>query len=116
MHLQRIILRLVQYNLWANERLTAYLVELDHTLLYKVTGSSFGTIDRTLQHLLSAETYWHDLIVHGKINEFNLSIREHAAKEVIADLVKSSHKLISSFTAFNEQQLTDRIQASDSHQ
>lgn len=116
MHLSQITLRFLKYNLWANTRLTAWLLTLDRNLLYKHTASSFGNLDRILQHMLAAETYWYDIIVHEKIQEFNLPEREHDAEAVIADLITSSHKLVATFSAFSEQQLAKQIQASDSRQ
>ena len=116
MYLQELTTRFVRYNLWANERFTSWLLTLDPNVLYEETGSSFGTIDRTLQHILAAQNYWHDVIVKGQINEFNLPAKENAVDNVIADLVVSSQQLVSSLSALNEQQLTESIRVSDSTQ
>ncbi len=82
-------------------------------MLYKKTGSSFGTIDRTLQHILSAQVYWHELLTKGTISEFNLPIKENAVEEIIADLNNTSHWLANDLSPLNEQQLTE-MSASDS--
>ncbi|MBL0745669.1 DinB family protein [Chryseolinea lacunae] len=116
MHLQQLTTRLFAYNLWANERITSWLMTLDRSILYEKTGSSFGTIDRTLQHILSAQVYWHAIIFHGQIKDFHLPVKENAVDEVIADLVASSQALASSLTTLTEQQLIERIQVSDSTQ
>lgn len=116
MYLQELTTRFVRYNLWANERLTSWLLTIDPNVLYEETGSSFGTIDRTLQHILAAQNYWYDVIVQGQINEFNLPAKENAVDNVIADLVVSSQQLVSSLSALNEQQLTESIRVSDSTQ
>jgi uncharacterized damage-inducible protein DinB len=116
MHLQNLATRYLRYNLWANERLTAWLMTLDRDILYKRTGSSFGTIDRTLQHILSAQHYWHPVIASGQIGEFNQLFRENSVGDVIADLVVSSQQLVNSFSILNEAQLMERIGASDSTQ
>jgi uncharacterized damage-inducible protein DinB len=116
MHLQRLTTRLLRYNLWANERLTSWLMTIDRHILYEKTGSSFGTIDRALQHILAAQVYWHALIARGEINEFNTPVREHAVDEVMADLVISSQQLVDSLSVLNEQQLIESIQVSDSTQ
>jgi len=116
MYLQNLATRFLRYNLWANERLTAWLMTLDRNTLYEKTGSSFGTIDRTLQHMLSGQIYWHTILVKGQINAFNLPVREHAVEEVIADLVKSSQQLITDLSIFNDQQLMESIRVSDSMQ
>jgi uncharacterized damage-inducible protein DinB len=116
MSLQNITTRYLRYNLWANERLTSLLMTLDRSILYQHSGSSFGTIDHTLQHLLSAQLYWHPIIINGRHDSFNQTYKENAVEEVIADLIKSSTDLVNDFSIFNEQQLLDRIQASDSKQ
>lgn len=116
MNLQNLTTRFLRYNLWANERLGSWLTTVDRNMLYEKTGSSFGTIDRTLQHILSAQIYWHTIFTKGQINEFNQPIRENAVDQIIADLMTSSQQLIDSLSVLNDQQLTERIQVSDSTQ
>jgi uncharacterized damage-inducible protein DinB len=89
---------------------------IDRHILYEKTGSSFGTIDRTLQHILAAQAYWHALIARGEINEFNLSAKENAVDVVMANLVLSSQQLVNSLSVLNEKQLIESIQTSDSMQ
>lgn len=116
MYLLELTTRFVRYNLWANERLTSWLLTIDPGVLYEETGSSFGTIERTLQHILGAQNYWFDVIVTGQIHAFNPPVKENAVDKVIADLMASSQQLVSSFSALHEQQLVERIQVSDSTQ
>lgn len=116
MILQNLTTRYLRYNLWANERLTSWLMSLDRSIFYQHSGSSFGTIDRTLQHLLSAQLYWLPIIIKSQVDSFNQSYKENAVEEVIADLIKSSNDLVNDFSIFNEEQLLDLIQASDSKQ
>lgn len=116
MHIQKITTRFLEYNLWANERLTSWLLTLPRKTLYEMTNSSFGTIDRTLQHILAAEMYWHPVIVKREINAFNQAVKENAVEEVIVDLVASSQKLLNDLSSFNEQQLLEIILTSDSKQ
>jgi uncharacterized damage-inducible protein DinB len=85
-------------------------------MLYKETGSSFGTIDHTLQHIVSAQVYWQAIISSGRINEFNQSTSENSVDQVIVDLVSTSHQLVNDVSKLNEHQLLERIQASDSTQ
>jgi len=116
MSLPNLTTRFLRYNLWANERLTSWLMTLDRKTLYEKTGSSFGTIDRTLQHMLSAQFYWHTIFTKGTIIEFNQPIREHAVDQIIAELITSSQQLIDSLSILSEQELTERIRVSDSTQ
>jgi uncharacterized damage-inducible protein DinB len=114
MKLHDLIARFLRYNLWANERLTSWLLTLDRDLLYERTGSSFGTIDRTLQHIVAGQVYWYSITVKGKILEFDRPITVNAVDEVVSELVSSSKQLLDSLTEFSEDQLLERIQASDS--
>ena len=87
MSLQKLTTRFLSYNLWANERLTSWLMTIERRILYEKTGSSFGTIDRRLQHILSAQIYWYAIIGKGQFKEFNQPVKENAVDEVITDLV-----------------------------
>jgi uncharacterized damage-inducible protein DinB len=116
MYLQNLTTRLLKYNLWANERLTSWLATLEPKVMYQHTGSSFGTIDRTIQHILSAEIYWYEVISHQQINEFNGPVRDNVIDEVIADLISGSKRLVDAFSKFKEEQLLEIIRAADSSQ
>lgn len=116
MHIQNLTARYLRYNLWANERLSGFLLTLDHKILYARSGSSFGTIDRTLQHILSAQRYWYPILATGKINDFDQTVKENAVEEIITELLQSSQQLVDRFSGLSEQQLLERVQASDSNQ
>lgn len=116
MDLQFLITRFLRYNLWANERLVSWLKTLDRPLLTIATKSSFGTIERTLKHILIAQTYWHTLLVKGEIKEFDIATAEDVVDQIMADLISSSHQLIDDLTALNEDKLLEKVQASDSTQ
>ena len=109
--------RFLRYNLWANERLTSWLMTIDRKVLYQKTGSSFDTIDRTLQHIVSAQIYWHQIFATGQISsEFNQPIKQHVVEEVITDVVRTSQQLVSELSFLSEQQLMEVIKVSDSTQ
>jgi uncharacterized damage-inducible protein DinB len=116
MHLTPLTSRFLQYNYWANERLTSWLLTLNRTRLYEHTGSSFGTIDRTLQHMLAAQEYWYSILVRGEINDFDQSVRENVVETVIANLMQSSQQFIDKLASVEEEQLAERIRVSDSSQ
>lgn len=116
MTIRTLATRFLRYNYWANERLTSRLLTLDRNLLYLEAGGSFGTIDRTLQHIQAAQIYWHELLTRGTINEFDLPPKESAVEEVIADLMKSSRRLVEDLCSLDEQQLLEIIKAADSTQ
>jgi len=116
MTLPKLISRFLEYNLWANERLTSWLLTLPRNTLYQATSTSFGTIDRTIQHILSGQMYWHAILVKGEIPAFHQRERENAVEQVIADLVASSKLLLHDLSVLNEQQLAEQVAASDSTQ
>jgi uncharacterized damage-inducible protein DinB len=51
-------LKYAQYNVWANNKLKALLLENDENLMTKKVISSFPSIRKTLQHLWGAEKIW----------------------------------------------------------
>lgn len=116
MTLQPITTRFLRYNHWANERLTTWLLSLDPAILYTHTPSSFGTIDRTLHHIVAAQTYWHTLLTTGQIPEFDLPYQPNAVKEIIADVITTSQHLLRDLEELTDHQLTETLQASDSRQ
>lgn len=116
MPLHNMMSRLLEYNLWVNERMTSWLHSLDKVTLYQATGSSFGTIDRTLQHILAGQLYWYEIIVNSRITDFELPLRENSVEKVMEDLVATSKKFIDNVSQFSEEELVARISASDSTQ
>ncbi|HWA34360.1 MAG TPA: DinB family protein, partial [Cyclobacteriaceae bacterium] len=114
--LKNIVTRLLEYNLWANERLLLWLLTLDPKLLYVPVKSSFGTIDRTLQHIHSAQVFWNAILANQPVNGFNLPLRENVAAEVINDVNMTSRQLINICSEFPEQRLIEKINAPDSRQ
>ncbi|MEO8108950.1 MAG: DinB family protein [Ginsengibacter sp.] len=46
------------YNLWANEIITGEIVHLYPSILYNEMNSSFGTIYKTVVHLMDVESIW----------------------------------------------------------
>ena len=115
MHLQNVTTRFLRFNLWANDRLTGWVLTLDPKIAYTPTGSSFGTIARTIQHILESQLYWHNIIVNGKIGDVNLAPANDFG-ELASALVTSSQQLIDDISVFDERQLTETIKASDSRQ
>jgi uncharacterized damage-inducible protein DinB len=114
--LKKISARLLDYNRWANERLTTWLLTLEPEVLYKETPSSFVTIDRTLQHIHSAQVFWDLIFTNQPVNEFNLPLRNDEVADVIADVNLTSRRLMVTCAKFSEQQLTEQIKAPDSTQ
>jgi uncharacterized damage-inducible protein DinB len=54
-----ILLSYAAYNLWANNRIAGVLMKLPDTQLDQETGSSFGTLRKTVYHMWDAESLWY---------------------------------------------------------
>lgn len=52
------LVMLTKYNLWANTKISEFLLKLDPALLDKELISSFKTIRETLYHVWDSETIW----------------------------------------------------------
>jgi uncharacterized damage-inducible protein DinB len=56
--MKELIQKYAAYNLWANKTLLAKLTDVPSQVLHKETGSSFGSIYKTLVHLMEVEEIW----------------------------------------------------------
>ena len=52
------LIKMTKYNLWANTKISEFLLKLDPALLDKELISSFDTIRKTLYHIMGAESIW----------------------------------------------------------
>jgi len=52
------IVKLIDYHLWATDRVTTQLLNLPDGIIIKEIGGSFPSIRLTLEHLLSADYLW----------------------------------------------------------
>jgi uncharacterized damage-inducible protein DinB len=56
--MKQLLKQYAAYNLWANKILLDRLALLPDEMVHKETGSSFGTIYKTLVHLMEVESTW----------------------------------------------------------
>jgi hypothetical protein len=56
--LQELFQRFARYNAWANRRLYAACAELDPAEYHRQRPAFFGSIHRTLNHILVADRLW----------------------------------------------------------
>ncbi|TWW02072.1 DinB family protein [Chitinophaga pinensis] len=54
-----ILLSYAAYNLWANNKIADVLKKLPDTQLDQETGSSFGTLRKTVYHMWDVESLWY---------------------------------------------------------
>ncbi|MDP4282933.1 MAG: DinB family protein [Bacteroidota bacterium] len=56
--MKQLFIQYAAYNLWANKILLDKLAIIPPEILFKETGSSFGTIYKTIVHLMNVESIW----------------------------------------------------------
>ena len=114
--MQTIIQRFIRFNYWANQRLADWLGGIDRQLLYADTGSSFPTIDKTIQHMTASQDNWEAIILRGEFRELNQPDKIDAIHEVLDELIVSSGKLLDGVTSLPEAALQEIITVTDSAQ
>ena len=56
--MKKLLLQYAQYNVWANQRVTDVLMNLDDATLHKEIPSSFNSLYKTAAHLWDVEAVW----------------------------------------------------------
>ncbi|MEO6637060.1 MAG: DinB family protein [Ginsengibacter sp.] len=56
--MKQLLQRYSSYNVWANEIITGKISQLPAAVVYKEMNSSFGTIYKTVVHLMDVESIW----------------------------------------------------------
>lgn len=93
------------YNLWANTAIVQWLEKLDRHLLYQSTPSSFSSIDYTLQHILRTQKFWLRFVSGKSYNDFDWSVRDKVAEQILKELIESSEAMVKEISAFSEEDL-----------
>lgn len=93
--MKEILLQLARYHQWSGRTLFARLSGLPDEVLSKDTGSSFGSINKTLFHLLAAEqTWWQRIHLLEPVNQPD------------ADLAEDTHAMIAGLNKMSAQWIT----------
>lgn len=105
------LLKLAQYNLWANAKLLDWMIKAGEDLADANCESSFPSLRKTVYHIYDAEYAWifrltnQELLYWPPSRDFNFTMME------FAEVLKSqSQKLIDFVSQLDEQQLGDFIQ------
>ena len=93
--MKELLQKLEAYNLWANKILLAKLKTVPSNIMHKETGSSFGSIYKTVVHLTEVEEIWWQRV---KLKE-RVELPEKDSEEIL-ELV--SQRLLSSSSQWNE--------------
>jgi uncharacterized damage-inducible protein DinB len=83
------------YNLWANKIITEKCAQLPTAILYKEMNSSYGTIYKTIVHLMDVESIWWQ----------RMKLKEHVewpGKNYEEDFENLSRELLSLSRQWNE--------------
>ena len=62
--------RLAEYNYWANERLSNFILEIDEASIEKEINSSFPSIKETILHISDAEEIWLNRLKGKSLSEW----------------------------------------------
>ena len=92
MQLDSLLKDYVEFNLWANSKIVAWLREKPVDLLYREVHSSFPSLEKTLLHICDGETVWLERLCNHKISEFPSNHFKGAAEAVFSALLASSQK------------------------
>ena len=110
MSIKKIILSYAKYNLWANEKLSCWLMSLDRELLYKQTTSSFASIELTVQHMQQSQQFWLDIISK---KDLALPDETDAAALSLDLLLTGSRLMLATFGAYTEKELLEKVASTD---
>lgn len=105
MSIKKLIDNYTAYNLWANTAIVQWLEKMDTQLLYQSTPSSFNSIDYTLQHILRTQKFWLRFITGKSTNDFDWSVRENEAEQILKELIESSEAILKEISIFSEEDL-----------
>ncbi len=110
MSLLNVVASYSTYNRWANQKLIDWLKTLNQEILHTETASSFKTIIDTIEHLNKAQLYWLLFVLGKDISEFDWNVVNRNVIHVFQDLIEVSKRMEMDFFAFDESQLTQKLQ------
>lgn len=93
--MKQLLQQYAAYNLWANKILLEKVSQLPKEILYKDMGSSFGSIYKTIAHLMDVESIWWQ----------RLKLEEHVqwpGKEMDENFEEVSKKLLALSKQWND--------------
>ena len=103
------------YNLWANEIITDKILQLPAAILYSEMNSSFGSIYKTVIHLMDVETIWWQRLKLYEHVEWP-GINYHEPFEILAkDLLNLSKRWNEWIHDANEASLTHEFEYKNSN-
>lgn len=88
------LLQHLQYNYWANEKISGFVTAANQELFTQETPSSFNTLQKTLLHVWDAEFIWLKRIQGESLTDFPSKNFNGNRIDVINGLLSSSKNLI----------------------
>jgi uncharacterized damage-inducible protein DinB len=113
MNVKPVITKYVNYNYWANERMTDWLKSLDRSLLHKDIPSSFRSIDLTVQHIIHSQNFWLAVNTGSDISRLDEEIRVNQSDRVMTELMASSQRMIDTYGSYSEGELVTKVTSPD---
>lgn len=107
MGLQRLMTRYAAHNLWANERLTDFLKSGDRELCYREVPSSFNSIARTFNHILSTQEFWYSVVTGSKNTSRRWSEPNPDVEEVFQALIEHSRLTLEAVEKYSDEDLEE---------
>jgi uncharacterized damage-inducible protein DinB len=108
MGLLKVMTNYAEYNLWANKKLTDWLLPKPNELLVMEVPSSYSSIIKTITHMLATEEYWFSVIAETP-DFVSRELDNFDAEQIFADLIKSSTRLAELIKSFSEDELAKKV-------
>ncbi len=109
MSLQRLMTNYAEYNAWANSTLIEWVSGKPAEALTAEVTSSFPSILKTLNHILSVQEYWFSIITETAPSTSRYGATELVAEEVIADLLANSKQVAEYVAGLSAEELGKTI-------
>lgn len=107
--IKALVENLANYNLWANQKITNWLLNINEEKLYQKADSSYESIDLTLQHMLRVQKFWFKFIKNEIIKNHDWSIREKDVVNVINELITTSQNFKEFVSNYNQNELSELL-------
>ena len=86
--------KLTQYNLWANQTITSYVLKAGEAIADIEQAGSFPSVRKTLLHIWDAQFIWFNRLHGTSLSEFPSKSFKGNLQEACDGLLKSSQQII----------------------
>jgi uncharacterized damage-inducible protein DinB len=107
--MKEFIVNFANFNEWANRKIAIWLLSVDKNLLDQKVESSFPSIFATVQHILSAQTFWTAFVSNDLDEHFIWSKNMEDIHVVINELTTQSSAMSKKIASFSEYQFMEKL-------